>query len=494
MDSKTESRAKLEAARQQAVAEQALRDSEKVTPVRSAKDAINAMYAQAPAEQPNRRLAKSAKEIINSEGTNGDQKSAASLHQHTTKRRIDMERPSASGIFKTAPAEQPVVPDDTSRAMDPLAQKITPVTKPRPVRPAEPAAPTVIKTSLKLGPKKTPAHAPTRANASSPSAKSLNGQKGRTALSQLLSNRRAPQTPPPPTAPAAHSSSPSSASAQPTTSEVPALDPQTAATLRAMRQAVKKVTHPTPASSTTISKTSPPPKTRTSRGLMQDIIRPVHPASTQRTPNVPTSSTTRSPHRPTLIAQDGLPIDSVKHRFRAAPKGYTAAPEVQPTSYTNFTDVEPQKKPPVEIYGLMDDEPVAKRPELPVIEDYHPEGKPTPAREAKAPDNNKYALGGQSPFFLKSVNVEKRPLSGSIGSKTAPSEGTLYQRPASTPVGGKNVYDRKEARKAMPTKPTVIIPASRRSRAPLIFLLILTVVLGAAMGAFIYLCFFQYME
>lgn len=150
----------------------------------------------------------------------------------------------------------------------------------------------------------------------------------------------------------------------------------------------------------------------------------------------------------------------------------------------------------------MDDEPTGdSRPALPPIEDYQPNETATAtprdattkaADDNNSPDNNKYALNGQSPFFLKSVNVEKRPLSGSI--KKSPSEGTLYERPAPTPVGDKNVYDRKEARKALPTKPTVIIPASRRSRAPLIFLLILTVILGAAVGAFIYLCFFQYME
>ncbi len=490
MDSQAESRAKLEAARQQAVAEQALRGSEKVAPVRSAKDAINAMYAQTSDRRSSSRLAKSAKEIINSEGASDDQKSAANLHQHTTKHRIDMERPSASGIFKTASTERPVIPDDTSHAMDPLARKVAPVARPRPVHTAE-AAPSVIRTSLKLGPKKTPARAPARTNASSTSPKSLNGQKGRTALSQLLSNRRVPQTTPSATAPTAHPGTPSATTPKPATPKTSELDPRTAATLRAMRQAVKKTT----SSASNASKATLHSKTRTSRGLVQDIIRPARPASAHRTPNQQAQAATPSSPHPNPIVQDGLPLDSVKRRFRAAPKGYTATPEVQPTSYASFSDDEPQKKPPVEIYGLMDDEPATKRPELPVIEDYTPEKKTAaPHEESKSPDNNKYALGGQSPFFLKSVSVEKRPLSSSIGNKTTPSEGTLYQRPASTPVGGKNVYDRKEARKSIPTKPTVIIPASRRSRAPLVFLLILTVILGAAMGAFIYLCFFQYME
>ncbi len=462
MGDNADSRSKLEAAREQAVAEQALSTSAKVTPVRSAKDAINAMYAQDADKRLSSYLAKSAKEIINSNAAaGGDQKSAANLHQHASKRRIEMERPSASGVLRAAPAEQPTMPEDLSQAMDPLAQKLAPTMQPRtPKAPAQ-VPPSVIKTSLKLGPKKVPAASAPHTIKPAARGKSLNGQKGSTALSQLLTSRKSAQSAP--------------AAAQ------PQMNAETAETLRVMQQAVKQTTH----QNTTIPpKTVPRPKMRAPRGLMQDIIRPTAPSRPAPKP------------RPTKTA-DGLPLDSVKRRFRAAPKGFTAAPEVQPVSYSAFESSTPSKKPPVEIYGLMDDEPVATKPkDLPVIEDYQPKtaaSQPNDA-ETKAPDNNKYALKGQSPFFLKSVTVEKRPLSGSFGSKKAPSEGTLYERPASTPIGGKNVYDRKEERKKLPTKPTVIIPASRRSRVPLVMLLILTVILGAAMGAFIYLCFFKYME
>lgn len=456
MGDNADSKSKLEAAREQAVAEQALKEAQKATPVRSAKDAINAMYAQDADKRLSSYLAKSAKEIINSSPSNSDQKSAANLHQHASKRRIEMERPSASGVLRVAPAEQPAIPEDLSQAMDPLAQKTTPVMRPHiPKAPAQ-ITPPVIKTSLKLGPKKVPVVSAPHTVKSAARGKSLNGQKGKTALSQLLTSRQPLQ----------------SAPAQPTTAQ-PHLDTDTAETLRVMQQAVKQTT----GQNTAITpKIMPRPKMRAPRGLMQDVIRPAVPKQP-----APKSHPAKTP--------DGLPLDSVKRRFRAAPKGFTTTPEVQPTSYTATEAPIAPKKPPVEIYGLMDEESVAKPKEMPVIEDYQPN---TP--EAKSPDNNKYTLKGQSPFFLKSVNVEKRPLSGSIGSKSTPSEGTLYERPANTPVSGKNVYDRKEERKKLPTKPTVIIPASRRSRAPLIMLLILTVILGAAMGAFIYLCFFKYME
>lgn len=462
MGNNADSRSKLEAAREQALAEQALNEAAKATPVRSAKDAINAMYAQDSDKRLSSYLAKSAKEIINSSANgSSDQKSAANLHQHATKRRIEMERPSASGVLRVAPAEQPAVPEDLSQAMDPLAQKTAPVVRPRIPKAPTPAAPSVIKTSLKLGPKKVPVASAPHTIKPATHGKSLNGQKGRTALSQFLTNRQIAQ--------------PAPAKANPK----PQVDAETAETLRVMQQAVKQTTH----QNTTISpKTVPRPKMRAPHGLMQDVIRPV-------APNRPVS-------KPQSVkTADGLPLDSVKRRFRAAPKGFTAAPEVQPASYTTFEEPVTSKKPPVEIYGLMDEEPAPKPKDLPAIEDYQPKDADQPnGSETKSPDNNKYTLKGQSPFFLKSVNVEKRPLSGSIGSKKTPSEGTLYERPASTPVSDKNVYDRKEERKKLPTKPTVIIPASRRSRAPLIMLLILTVILGAAMGAFIYLCFFKYME
>lgn len=463
MDENADTRSKLEAAREQAVAEQAAQEAPKVTPVKSAKDAINAMYAQDADKRLSNYLAKSAKEIINSSSNGGDQKSAANLHQHATKHRIEMERPSASGVLRVAPAEQPAIPEDMSQAMDPLAQKTAPVTPPRAPRPTPPVAPPVIKTSLKLGPKRIPA-TPSVHTVRPTTNKSLNGQKGKTALSQLLTTRKPQAT------------QPASTSA---TTEITS---ETKETLHVMQQAVKKTTGQ---AINDIPKTAPRPRMRPPRGLMQDVIRP------SKIPSTP-----RPKAHPQIPSPDGLPADSVKRRFRAAPKGFTAASAVQSTGYTGF-DESAKKKPPVEIYGLMDDEPPAKRKDMPVIEDYKPEGKSfeqTPSQGAKTPDNNKYALKGQSPFFLKSVSVEKRPLSGSVGSKKTPSEGTLYERPASTPVGGKNVYDRKEARKNLPTKPTVIIPASRRSRAPLILLLIVTVILGAAMGTFIYLCFFKIME
>ena len=151
---------------------------------------------------------------------------------------------------------------------------------------------------------------------------------------------------------------------------------------------------------------------------------------------------------------------------------------------------------------MMDEEPTGKPAKLGVVEDYHPQGdvaglglnenKVAQGSGKASPDNNKYALGGQSPFFLKSVRVEKRPLSDGPAKTKGDVEGTLYERPSTEPIAGKNIYEKRPSKKqSLPTKPTVIIPASRRSKAPLILLLLITVILGAAVGAFVYLFFFS---
>lgn len=462
-------------------------------PVRSAKDAINAMYAQNSDTRLSDYLATSAKDIINSKGNS---KSAANLHSHSSTTRSRLKtRPSASGMLRTAKVEQAPVVHDLSHAMDPLAQRMAPIETRRIVeQPNTPQpAPAVIKTSLKLAPKKAAARPQTLQKRVT--KLSINGQKGQTTLSKMWAQRRAEAR--------AKMANPASASTQQPVSapkKSSTIDTDTAETLQAMRQAVHQTTGKTTHS-----------KTRRSPGLMQDVIRQPRNIDGFSRPN------------PASMDFDALgdvqpssrPADSVKHRFRAAPKGYTATPEVQEETYESYDDpIANRNKPPVEIYGMMEEDYTVSSEGLGIVEDYQPEGdragqgiseqKVAQGSGTASPDNNKYALGGQSPFFLKSVSVEKRPLSdaprqSSSKSKSkskskAVSEGTLYEHPDSLPVGGKNIYEKKETKKHLPTKPTVIIPAARKSKAPMIFLLILTIILGAAVGAFAYLCFFQYME
>lgn len=130
----------------------------------------------------------------------------------------------------------------------------------------------------------------------------------------------------------------------------------------------------------------------------------------------------------------------------------------------------------------------------------------------KKADDGHYKPVDQS-VFLKTVSVEKRPLAGGMPTTQIASYGQSdsYQVPGKKDKSSKsnkagkasrkNVYAKKSAPKSepkalksrqdLPSRPTVIIPSSRRSKAPLFFLILLTVILGAAVGAAAYLCFFQ---
>lgn len=132
------------------------------------------------------------------------------------------------------------------------------------------------------------------------------------------------------------------------------------------------------------------------------------------------------------------------------------------------------------------------------IADFVEEPKPMFAeKKPDAPDANKYSLGGRSPF-LSSVRVEKRPLSGFVPDSTK----TLRSE-AKTPV--KNSYRAKikqavtkvrdEKSDAQPPRrrETTIIstPKNHANSIGLTIAIILTIILGAAIGAVLYLVFFQ---
>lgn len=123
---------------------------------------------------------------------------------------------------------------------------------------------------------------------------------------------------------------------------------------------------------------------------------------------------------------------------------------------------------------------------------------PTPALPAK-PDN-RYALGPDSPFLLKSANVEKRPLSDntSISPARTINRGVTAKTTSAQPKKGhKKTAKTPKTHKQKPSprdsgaRPTVIVPSAHRSKTPLFCLIIFTIILGVVAGATLYLCFFQ---
>lgn len=452
-----------------------------VTPVRSAKEAINAMYAGENPARLSDYLGASAKEIINATArgaaSDRDAKSASSLHHASSQRKLEATRPSASAIFRAAKSE-----------------KSTPV----------------VHTSLELEPK-----SPKTAKKPTP----------------IVINSRSRAATPRSVAPASRPV----ASVRPKKGQIKITTPSpTAIAVSAIEEAAG-----------TVTKTAKPAKSANSAANPPRHPAAPSPARPRRSGLVDgfTKSRSRATNQPgNDDPSQKLPADSVKRRFRLAPKGFAAnKPEqARPArrkfmSFSNpdYTVPIPKPSPAVEIYGLTEPEPEEPNKDgLGIVEDYRPQNPANPAMntpaannanstnpagatngaantpaaksEKSTPDNNRYALGGQSPFFLKTVNVEKRPLSD------APTRRADTISPIYTDFGDelprKNVYDGKSASKSaksssksskkgsprdLPQRPTVIIPSSRRSHTPLFLLLILTVILGAAVGAAVYFFFFQ---
>lgn len=426
-------------------------EEQPVTPVKSAKDAINAMYAQDASSRLSNYLAASAKEIINaSNKALSDSKSASNLHHSSLQRSMESSRPSASAILRMAKSERPAPVAPTVNSTDPLAKPMPKVVKRRPAPQPAPDAIPVVRTSLKLGPKKAPIV--------------------------------------------------KSAKARPVSTKRPV----------------------------TLRPTTSAPNFPKKGGLVQDVMRPSAPPSIAAAPATASATPTKPLKRS---------LHSIKQRFRSAPKDYavtksTSARAKRFAGFRNPNHPDPSfaedftpRGNAVDLYALSEPEaaasetapkssPASTKAKFGVVEDYHPnqsapdqvlEG--APASNSATPNNNRYAIKGQSPFFLKSVSVEKRPLSDGPVKQRALNNPPAPELPTEQPKERrpkKNVYkkktkpaktspkSRKQARsQSLPSRPTVIIPSSRRSSAPLIFLLFLTIILGAAVGATVYLCFFN---
>lgn len=121
-------------------------------------------------------------------------------------------------------------------------------------------------------------------------------------------------------------------------------------------------------------------------------------------------------------------------------------------------------------------------------------------------NNDRFVLGGRSPFI--NTAVEKRPLSG--GNRTFESTAAVAAKdarprnqkaskvrgryvPYEEPIPHKNIYARTvEKEKGTRDVPTMVVgEAPKGSKISLIIAIILTIVLGAAVGAIAYLALFQ---
>lgn len=442
-------------------------------PVKSAKDVINAIYANRGAAQPVQ-----------------------------AKNPIHAPRPAATSSVKATPRVK-------------VAKSTTqPTTVKSSIAAEKPVVQPEVKTSLKLSPKKpTIVRPPRPATTGQRKSMDLRPAKGNTQLAISAIKKAASDV---------------TGQAKPKSAAKPAVI-----------TAKKPTARPSTTGKTTATGTKPPVPRPAGPRRMDDIRRPAPVNIPSPAPSAPAETLqtvaerlNRSEKRARL-----RPLDSIKNRFRPAPKGYSAREadqirKVKPEGYHNpdFTPEPEPTKPAVHLYGMTEgpdtfasapdliepDQTVTDSTGLGVIEDYHstdlldlpvpeesPEAKPSKKSKKSAPDNNRYALGGQSPF-LRSVNVEKRPLSDDPVMRHPSSENPVYGgQDLAGKSSGKNIYPKKSKKfsktvqpskpsdSALSSRPTVIVPARRRSHAPLFILLIVTVILGAVVGAAVYLFLFQ---
>lgn len=463
--------------------------SEPPVPVTSAKAAINAMYA----EQKRKTepvLMPSAREAVNaaSQGAGRNAKSASNLHhgsiQKNVEKNIDTSRTSAAALLQRAESPKPPVEKvQSTESADPLASRLKSMAKPAKATESKQEIP-VIRTSLKLGssakPKPTPVVLPPNARMARV-ARPVGGIKRKAGL----------------------------IARQP--SDVQIIQPNTINPGQAVKRLANKEKQ-LPASSNdgalpvqiipkslSISK-APAQVVKSSPTAPARVPRPTGPS---RDPQMlggvgrpgAMSRTAKSNVAPLWPAAAASAL-SPKPKFRSAPRGYASVTPAGVSGDNSYVIATPPKLNPshhaiaeAEAYDYRS----STKPALSIKADNTSNYSFSTKKQSKSVDNNRYALGGQSPF-LKSVNVEKRPLSDN----SAPSY-TKIARPVidekSSKSGRKNVYAKKKSksdvRQELPQRPTVIVPASRRSKVPLFFLVLFTIILGAVVGAAAYLCFFQ---
>ena len=449
--------------------------------VTSAKAAINARYAER-AQQPAPKPVTSAREAVNaasSQARQHDTKSASSLHHGQIQKNIERSQPSASALLRRARSPRPPVTEVIARdSFDPLAERQRPETTVD--TPATHEIP-VVRTSLKLGsskPKAKPVVLPPNSrmarvarpvNRPQPKQpvtlmthRSLDPQmvqpgliKPRTKLKPLPPQR--PELPTPP--------------AQDKSSE---LAVQIIASAKKTALPAKASTPP--AQATPMPSNSGRRMSDVRRPTRSRVAAPLWPQPVSTTPEV-----------------DSVAPASKPARFRPAPKDYTQPAPAPLPADSSYVIAAPPKLNLAHAH---------EQPHVSNLEDYYApriatedESASKPELKKRPADNNRYALGGESPF-LKEVNVEKRPLSANA--KPRPAAETTADKPKSGKSRGsrKNVYAKKgrkstTAQHDLPERPTVIIPSSRRSKVPLFVLIVVTIILGAVVGAAAYLCFFQ---
>ena len=457
-------------------------DTLKPAPVMSAKDAINAMYATRPSAA-DVQLVSSAREAVNAavnESAGRASKSASNLHHGSIQKSLESARPSASAILRRAQSDDQDVP--------------------------------VVRTSLKLGKpqriKSPPVVLPPNSRMAKQARPVQNLSDSSSKVSQAVSKVPRRRVLDREMLPPRRLGSPKRALSAGPSGETSdhALTVEVLGANSAEPRAVKPAAKPND-HALNLAKTAPrvtPP--RRSRGPIRDPqMLPGRPGSNaiymaqaaqaaqlaarrqrlakQAEVSSPPMASVQSPHPAINDFEDTFggadaklgdraPIGALRAQQVAAGHGGPASED--PASYS-----EPHSPGGASSsFG-----PSATRLSADTAGSYSFSRKP---EESKA----RPPLGATSPF-LKSVNVEKRPLSGEAKPRPTPISKASDRKSRKASGSKKSASSPYDLRSAPPSRPTVIIPASRRSKFPLFLLVVITILLGAAVGTSVYLCFFQ---
>lgn len=474
--------------------------------VTSAKDAINAMYANRKASAPSgpaRPTTLTAREMVNAAASQNAQraaKSAASVHHGQIQRNLNSTRTSASALLRVA--ESPRLASDRINAKtsyDPLARPTRPEPKPVPEADQKQEIP-VVRTSLKLGADARPKPAPVILPPNARMAR----------IARPVQNESLA---------AAHRMRSGKLLSRPHPIDAQIIQPNTINPGRQRRvidSGMKPVSPPAARANTANSSRSnsavnprptPPPESKSQaiRSAAAKVIETRQHAN--RGPRFRTAPKNYAASQPEPIAMDSSyvmtapPKISPSHAKSRVAEDMAELGMEAPKSFKNAGDRAP--------IGQAKSQTVAAghgraNTEIPTIKETNSSNYSFSRNNREKPvDNNRYAIGGQSPF-LKTVNVEKRPLSDTPVTPRPTIERRNVEEKPTKPAksGRKNVYPKKAAKpeksrkdkkaeKAAAPRPTVIIPSSHRSKLPLFFLVLFTIILGALVGAAAYLCFFQ---
>ncbi len=512
---------------------------QKPVAVRSAKDAINAMYADKKKSGLGDYLAMSAREIVNAtteQKKGAEAKSAANLHKHASDKKLESVRMSASALMKMSNSKSKI-PSNRLQAVDPIAHKKASLDEAKSMdagpEKIDSKAPTVVHTSLKLKPKKPTVKLPS-------SGQQRPGVGIRLPKQQISLNKvhtHNPQVFQDVVRPGVDLKKPRSDSSE---------------SLAALLTEDKSV-QPSIVSHNTEKVNRPGVEAPSDDSIKVNLgkkSRPIAAKGTSVRLKKSATATNYDIEKPVLKPGMGSthartsPLDSIKRKFAPAPKGFAAdnAKAARPgrpyqvEDYLNpshATKTVPATDDATHYYGLSEEElannakgvqvnrdQMAAEAGLGMIEDYSSSSEEAAADQQATmlrrdtPDNNKYALSAQSPYYLKpEKEMKKRPLSDNgevrIQAEVATSvqaaqdlaeelpKKNQYKKNSKKAKKSKQSAEKKEKKSNKVTKthdinqPTMIIPAHHRSNAPLVALLLLTVILGATVGALAYLFFFQ---